>query len=531
MQKWLDKYHTLLRTVLFAVFLLNGIFYIPRQSITADEGDHYNYAVRFVKGHPEKTRPFDDASAMPLSAINTVPRITQQLLHPDLHRNDYGTGDIINGRYVTLLISLFIGFYVYRWSKDLYGKRAALLSLFLFVFCPNISAHASLVTTDAYSALFTIAPLYHYWRYCKERSLKQFIFFSVTLAIAQLSKQSLTFLYPVFILLFFFRLFYISQKLITLKKVILNFLLILAIQLLILNIGFQFNHTGMPLNHYNFRSSFFNSIQKNSFFLKSIPIPIPAPYVYGLDLTKNIDEIGPGHPESSPKIFLLGESRAGKGFWNYYFISLLFKTPISLLIAFFLSLFLICRKKARRWCDDELFLLFPIFFFLVYFDFFYDSQVGLRHILLIFPLVHVFCGIIVKELVYSRRNLFLISLLTCYSLFSFYYFFPHLLPYTNELITDKKTAYKILGAANLDYNQATKDLVGYLNKNPEAHYAPEKPGAGKFIISINDLLGLDQKKDYTWLRNNFKPVDHLVFTYLIFDISDDELINKKLSAK
>jgi len=99
------------------------------------------------------------------------------------------------------------------------------------------------------------------------------------------------------------------------------------------------------------------------------------------------------------------------------------------------------------------------------------------------------------------------------------------------LITDKKTAYKILGAANLDYNQATKDLVGYLNKNPEAHYAPEKPGAGKFIISINDLLGLDQKKDYTWLRNNFKPVDHLVFTYLIFDISDDELINKKLSAK
>jgi len=126
MQKWLDKYHALLRTVLFAVFLLNGIFYIPCQSITADEGDHYNYAVRFVKGHPEKIRPFDDASAMPVSAINTAPRVAQQLLHPHLHRNDFGTSDIVNGRYLTLLISLFIGFYVYRWSKDLYGKRAAL---------------------------------------------------------------------------------------------------------------------------------------------------------------------------------------------------------------------------------------------------------------------------------------------------------------------------------------------------------------------------------------------------------------------
>jgi len=361
--------------------------------------------------------------------------------------------------------------------------------------------------------------------------LKQLIFFSVALGIAQLSKQSLTFLYPVFILLFLFRLFYISRKAITLKKVSLDFLIILAIQLFILNIGFQFNHTAMPFGHYNFKSNFFNSIQKNSSFLKNIPLPLPAPYVYGLDLTKNIDEIGPGHPESSAKIFLLNESRDGKGFWNYYFISLLFKTPIPLMIAFFLSLFLFFRKKRTHWYDDELFLLFPIVFFLVYFDFFYNSQVGLRHILMIFPLAHVFCGIIVKELACSLKNFFLIAVLTCYSLISFYYFFPHLLPYTNELITDKKMAYKILGAANLDYNQATKDLVAYLNKNPEVHYAPEEPGAGKFIISINDLLGLDQKKDYGWLRNNFKPVNHLVFTYLIFDISNEGLVNKKLKTK
>jgi hypothetical protein len=43
MPKWVDKYHNELRAILFAIFLINGIFYIPRQSITADEGDHYVY--------------------------------------------------------------------------------------------------------------------------------------------------------------------------------------------------------------------------------------------------------------------------------------------------------------------------------------------------------------------------------------------------------------------------------------------------------------------------------------------------------
>ena len=126
--------HNVLRTLLFAIFLINGLIYIPTQSITGDEGDHYNYAVRFVKGHPEKTKPFDDASTMPLTAVNTIPRIIQQLIYPGLSRSDNGETDIIHGRYFTLLLSVFIGLIVYRWARDLYGNNAALLSLFFFTF-------------------------------------------------------------------------------------------------------------------------------------------------------------------------------------------------------------------------------------------------------------------------------------------------------------------------------------------------------------------------------------------------------------
>ncbi|HEV8507448.1 MAG TPA: glycosyltransferase family 39 protein, partial [Chitinophagaceae bacterium] len=456
-----------------------------------------------------------------------LPRIIQQVVEPGFHREDNGSSDIINGRYITLLISTFIGLYVYLWARNLYGRSADLFSLFLFVFCPNIAAHASLVTTDAYSVLCTIASLYHYWKYSREGSRGQLIFFSIALAIAQLSKQSLTFLYPLFVLLFLIQLV-ISREAINVKSLITNFIIIIFVQIMVLNIGFQFKQTGKPLREYAFKSKFFNSVTNRSSFLKDIPLPLPSPYLYGLDYTKNIDEMGTGHRESSPKAYILGQAKEGKGFWYYYFISLLFKTPVPLLISFILSLFLAFKKEMNSGYLDTLVLLFPVLFFLIYFDFFYNSQVGLRHIIMIFPLIQVFCGNLIKGLPDKKWKGFSVLGLTCYSISTFYYFFPSLLPYTNELITDKKMAYKIVGSANLDYNQASESLTRYLRQNRNVEYAPSVPRAGKFIISTNDLLELTSQNGYDWLRNNFKPTDHLQFTYLIFDISKQDLLSRNL---
>ena len=150
---------------------------------------------------------------------------------------------------------------------------------------------------------------------------------------------------------------------------------------------------------------------------------------------------------------------------------------------------------------------------------------------MIFPLIHVFCGNLIKDLPDKKWvRLFVLGMI-CYSISSFYYFFPCLLPYTNELIADKKAAYKIVGSANLDYNQANESLNLYLEQNRNVRYAPDHPGAGKFIISTNDLLELSGKNGYSWLRNSFKPTDHLQFTYLIFDVSEQDLLLKKLGTR
>src|SRR5215831_5226202 len=61
--------------------------------------------------------------------------------------------------------------------------------------CPNLMASAGLVTTDAYSVLFLLATMYFLWKYCTTRSGRQLIFLSITIALAQLVKQSLFHLY------------------------------------------------------------------------------------------------------------------------------------------------------------------------------------------------------------------------------------------------------------------------------------------------------------------------------------------------
>ena len=77
--------------------------------------------------------------------------------------------------------------------------------------------------------------------------------------------------------------------------------------------------------------------------------------------------------------------------------------------------------------------------------------------------------------------------------------------------------------SNLDYDQAAQYRERYLKANPDVRYAPEMPETGKFLIRTTDLLDLNNLGKYQWLRTNFEPKGHLVFTYLLYTISEEDL--------
>jgi hypothetical protein len=512
----LKKYYTII-IILFAVYFINGIVAIPQLSITGDEGDHLNYAMRLAKGYPEKVKPFDDASTMPMSVVNVIPRAVEQIFQPTLSKNDWGRSDIFSGRYMTLLMSALIGFFILKCSTELYGRKAGLFSLFLFVFCPNLNGHNVLVTTDAFSALFTLTSTWYFRKVLLNAGWKDCCLFGFHLGMAQLSKQSLTHLYIVFVLIFLFYL--LSRKVhLQTKAITGKILLVTLVTLLVINAGFLFRGTGTSWGQYQFRSSFFAGVQDKLSFMGSIPLPLPEPYLSGLDLTKNIDEIGPGHPESSGSVYILGNRKDGEGFWYYYFVVLFFKTPIPVVI-FFLFFLLSLIKNRPDFFKNEFIFISVITYFLIYFSFFYNSQVGIRHILMIFPLLYVLLGRIAEQL---WRKQILASALALYSVITFYYYYPNLIAYSNEFIWQKRNAYKIMADSNLDYGQGHILAQRYIAKHPDTHFADTIPTAGKQLLRVSSYLDLANENKYAWLKR-FKPVSHVAHSYLLFDIKPADI--------
>src|SRR3989338_10714318 len=50
------------------------------------------------------------------------------------------------GRIPMILLSVFLGWFIFKWGKELFGFGAGIAGLFLYAFMPNIIAHSQLVT-------------------------------------------------------------------------------------------------------------------------------------------------------------------------------------------------------------------------------------------------------------------------------------------------------------------------------------------------------------------------------------------------
>jgi len=61
-------------------------------------------------------------------------------------------------RSLTVAMSVLLGFFVFLWSKELFGLNAGIFALFLYAFEPNILAHSRLISTDlGFTCLFFIS--------------------------------------------------------------------------------------------------------------------------------------------------------------------------------------------------------------------------------------------------------------------------------------------------------------------------------------------------------------------------------------
>ena len=409
-----------------------------------------------------------------------------------------------SSRFMMVLTGVLLGCFVWLWSYQLYGRWSAMLAAVLFAFSPNILAHARLITPDITVTTFLFITLYYLWRLQKANCMSDALLGGACLGLALLSKFTSLLLLPICPVLII--VCKAKGRMIDVKKVIIFGVLGLAI----LYLG------------------------------------------YGMHLTPYIDGILYQHEhENVPyRRFLMGHY-SSTGWWCYYIVAFLIKTPIPTILFLAVSLACLVGMLAKGEWIDEAFLLFPAGVILCFFSL-KSPAIGLRYILPIYPFLFVFASGAVRLALTSRILSGLYVGLIAWYVAASGYIHPHYLAYFNELVGGPGNGYKCLVDSNLDWGQDLKGLKEYMREhgisrialsyfgsdtperygiaydwlpsftlrdtNPQHHELPRK---GYVAISATNLQGVyfDGVNIFAWLKAK-KPIAKIGYSIFIYKLDE-----------
>jgi hypothetical protein len=347
------------------------------------------------------------------------------------------------------LFSIIGGLAVFAWSRRLYGAWGGLLSLALWVFCPNILAHARLITSDLGSTALGVAATYLFWRYLHHPGRRSAAIAGIALGFAQLTKFSMLLLFVVWPFLWLARLLLTVPKpdrRACIVQSAMHGVLIVATSILVIDAGYLFEGVGIPVGDFEFGSKSLTrpvrpgmdrprsknllleatwQFRINRFrgsWLGRIPCPLPEHYMLGFDEQKIETEGLPRRfaravsiadeadraraieqersiPESSAEVkdgypvYLNGELRREGGWWYYYLCALAYKVPEGtwFLIILALASLRLVRRSSAEWADEIALAAVPVVV-LVAMSWLTDINLGLRYVLAVFPYLFIAAG-------------------------------------------------------------------------------------------------------------------------------------------
>jgi hypothetical protein len=519
--------HRKLVLLVLGLYCVLQIFCINQLSINYDEPLFAAYGASILKFERQKDIVLYE-SKLPITALNMIPRAVEQITHPHLKKTwNESLIDIVRGRYISLFVSVLLGLLIFRWARQLYDDKTAFFCLLLFLLCPNFLAHSIFVSPDIFACFFVTLTFYYLWLFSVRKKTSYWILMSLASGLAQISKFSMVHIFILIPLVLLIKCLVEGKprSFYNVKKIAAYSLSFFFINWLIICASHLFYQLFVPMHDYHFMSSPFRTLAG---MFPRIPVPFPSSYIGSMDAVMYFDHLGGGVKGSIGSApYLLGRNST-HGFWYYYFVVMFFKVPVTVLLLWLCSFAILFWRTGRiSFTQKTIFLTLPIAYYLIYMNFFYSTQIGIRHIMIVFPFLYILTGNVILLLMKNRMKYLLLLFLT-YEAISVLLYFPHFLPYTNEFILDKKMAYRKVADTNLCYGEGKKFLEEYRVKHPGAVYMPDKPTFDTAILEVNEMLNLDMATvhKYDWAQH-FIPIDHISSQYLIFTVKREELDSVK----
>ena len=393
-----------------------------------------------------------------------------------------------------VFVSLLLGALIFRWAAQRSGPLPALGALTLYVFCPNFLAHSRLATTDVVAAATFVLSAYTFTRALDSTKRITWVLSGIALGLALAAKISAVWLPVTFAFLVLIRLWQTRHD----RRRWLQPIGLLISTGVIggLTLWGIYRFTIGPINPGGF------------------PVPAPAYWWEWQSFNDYLKDPLPG--------YLFGQF-SKFGWWYYFPVAFLAKTPLPVMILLVLSL--AHTWRARSWLRDLALIVAPLLLFLSLL--FSPHALGYRYLLPILPFIFVYSADVMKVALKARWSQIAIGLLIAWQIIGTLRYYPYYLTYFNEIVGGPDRGRYILIDSNLDWGQDLPALKQYVDQQQIDHlmfsyagatpptvyglntealppvypamrdqgawwlhtFYPADPPPGRYAISVNPLMG------------------------------------------
>lgn len=368
------------------------------------------------------------------------------------------------GRWACIPFSLLGAYACYRWSMELFGQSSAVTALLIWCFSPNILAHGQLLTPDIGVTALSLATCYAFWRWSQNPTWLRSFVSGGTLGLAVLAKTNAVALFPALVV--GISLHAISAKQLRNGRTVARAFVAFVVSLYVINLGYGFAGSCRQLGDYEFFSETLGADDKSNRFqgtiLESAPVPLPTPFLEGIDLQRRDFENSNG----AMKTYLRGQWY-DHSWWWYYFYVIGVKVPIGTwgLVLIGGTRALLLNSQQRR-ADCLCYLMIPgaALFALA------CSQTGfghsLRYVLPAFPFAFVLASAAMCRTI-DKWQRYLSEASLTWMLASSFFVFPHSLSYFNELAGGPRNGHFHLLDGNFEWGQDVLYAREWIESHPE----------------------------------------------------------------
>jgi 4-amino-4-deoxy-L-arabinose transferase-like glycosyltransferase len=403
-----------------------------------------------------------------------------------------------------LAIAVVIGIVIGWWAWRLAGPVAAVFAIAAFSFDPNFLAHGPLVKNDVISALAFLLFAASVWLFGQRVTVTRFLAVGLFMGLAFMVKFSGFLVIPILAILLLARSMIpnawpvgpfmadnIKRRLAFSAGAILVGVLFVWL-FTWASYDFRFLPSPGSSDQFDFSDNLRYFANHQAFAQSDDPVYLTKgaldnfwrhwrpPASVKLILFANAHRLFPqgclagllriGADSQARVAFLCGKSSV-TGWWYYFPLAMLFKTPAATLIGL-LAAFALMTPKLRKISPAGIWPLVagaapPAIFLLVAMS--SNVNVGIRHILPMYPFLFIFLGVTAASCwnLAKRGGRLFVTLLTIALAAETAFAFPNFIPFFNLFAGGSRGGFRLLGESNIDWGQDLPALAAWQNRHPD----------------------------------------------------------------